>query len=362
MATIYTPLPKLLSLHYILFIVWFCRTKQQSGCTAVVASAAAAAAAAAAFHSDCISNRYGYSCRSRTTTQYEDSVHDVPMRRHHGNNFGTSNRLTTAAKSKRDNENDTPQQPGMTEAFRQLEALNSLDDPEEYVPAPEKISIQVAADVDNNVTIIAPSATSISPEQDFVVYRNMMEEVEENEVASAYTEVLDELGGSTLQTDDTYSQVLTELGGASAPRRKASAASNHTELLNSELPTDDTILFLQSNTGATNDELLEDALKEALEEVQLNNPRISENSILNDQEIMREIEDIFEKGNVKLLESLEEIRREQVRIMWRFANFCSFCFRFVQSHMNSTIHRFDALTKMCSNHWRLPMPILNELD
>jgi hypothetical protein len=296
MATIYTPLQKLLSLHYILFIVWFCRTRHQSGCTIFVATAAA-------------------------------FVHNVPMRRHHENKFGTSNRITTAAKSKRDNENDTPQQqPGMTEAFRQLEALNSLDDPEEYVPAPEKISIQVAADVDNNVTIIAPSATSISPEQDFVVYRNMMEEVEENEVASAYTEVLDELGGSTLQTDDTYSQVLTELGGASAPRRKASAASNHTELLNSELPTDDTTIFLQSNTGATNDELLEDALREALEEVQLNNPRISENSILNDQEIMREIEDIFEKGNVKLLESLEEIRREQVRIMWRFANFCSFLF------------------------------------
>jgi hypothetical protein len=262
-------------------------------------------------------------------TQYEDSVHNVPMRRHHGNNFGNSNRLTTTAKSKRrDNGNDTPQQPGMTEAFRQLEALNSLDDPEEYVPAPEKISIQVAVDVDSNVTSIAPSTTSISPEQDFVVYRNMLEEVEENEVASAYTEVLDELGGSTLQTDDTYSQVWTELGGASAPRRKVSAARNHAELLNSELPTNDKILFLQSNTGATNDELLEDALKEALEEVQLNNPRISEISILNDQEIMREIEDIFEKGNVKLLESLEEIRREQVR-MWRFANFCSFCFSFL---------------------------------
>jgi hypothetical protein len=49
-----------------------------------------------------------------------------------------------------------------------------------------------------------------------------------------------------------------------------------------------------------------------MKEVKLNNPSIAE-SILDDKEIMKEIEVIFERGNEKLMASLEEIRKEQVR-------------------------------------------------
>jgi hypothetical protein len=49
-----------------------------------------------------------------------------------------------------------------------------------------------------------------------------------------------------------------------------------------------------------------------LKEVKVNNPSISK-SILDDKEIMKEIEVIFERGNEKLMASLEEIRTEQVR-------------------------------------------------
>jgi hypothetical protein len=188
----------------------------------------------------------------------------------------------------------------MAEAFRQLGALNSLDDPEEYVPAPAKIHV---ADV--NVSL--SSSSNISPEQDFVVYKGMVEELENDQDASAYSEVLDELGGSALQTDDTYTQVITELGGAAAVKQRPK------EVPKASNREDEVFVVSSAPAEATNEQILEDALKEALAEVHLNNPRISDMSILDDKEIMREIEAVFDQGNAKLLESLEEVRREQVR-------------------------------------------------
>lgn len=69
----------------------------------------------------------------------------------------------------------------------------------------------------------------------------------------------------------------------------------------------------EGGVSLSNEQLLDDALKEALNEVQLNNPQLNERSILNDKEMMQEIEDIFDRGNAQLIEGLDEIRREQVR-------------------------------------------------
>jgi hypothetical protein len=208
-----------------------------------------------------------------------------------------------------DGKNDQ-QQPGMAEAFRQFKSLKSLDDPEEYIPAPEKINVDAIL-ADSSDILSSAATTSISPETDFATYRNMMLELEENEVAESYTEVLDELGGSTLQTDDTYSQIITELGGTKVTSPQASSTSN-------KIPNDEIIVVDSSNNigskSVSNEQFFEDALKEALNDVKLNNPQLGTNndSILNDKEIMREIENIFDRGNQQLMESLEEMRREQV--------------------------------------------------
>ena len=213
----------------------------------------------------------------------------------------------------------------MAEAFRQLESLKSLDDPEEYIPAPDKINVDVAL-ADTSKTILLASTTdnaaAASPEQDFAVYRNMMEEMEVEESAVSYTEVLDELGGSALQTDDTYSQIMTELGGTKKMKPMSTSESFSSWTKTPRAPNgDDVADATPKSNGATlsNEQLLDEALKEALNEVQLNNPQISERSILNDQEIMQEIESIFDRGSAQLIEGLEEIRREQVR--W----FCTRC-------------------------------------
>ena len=240
-----------------------------------------------------------------------------------------------AAKPKDDeDDNDaTQQQPGMVDAFRQLESLKSLDDPEEYIPAPDKINVNAAlADTASTIlsSIAETSSTTISPEQDFAVYRNMLEEIEEEEGAASYTEVLDELGGSALQTDDTYSQIMTELGGTKVVKPSSSSFSSWTT--NKKSAPDDEVVEVYrkrsdgSDIQLSNERLLDDALKEALNEVQLNNPQQqlfnerSSSSILNDKEMMQEIESIFERGNAQLIESLEEIRREQVRFLFCCTN------------------------------------------
>jgi hypothetical protein len=216
------------------------------------------------------------------------------------------------AKSPNEDE-DAEKALGMAEAFRQLEALDSLDDPEEYVPAPAKIHV-----VDVNISSSSSSSSSsISPEQDFVLYKDMVQELEDNQVAVAYSEVLEELGGSSLQTNDTYSQVITELGGAFVMKQRPKDA---TIPKTPDTIGDDVNLISprQTTSDVTSEQILEDALKEALADVQLNNPRISDTSILDEKEIMREIEAVFDQGNAKLLESLEEVRREQVGLCAAF--------------------------------------------
>ena len=219
-----------------------------------------------------------------------------------------------------DNENAQPRQPGMADAFRQLESLKSLDDPEEYIPAPEKINVDaVLADSSTLLSLTAATVSTVSPEQDFAVYKNMMQEIEEEESAVSYAEVLDELGGSALQTDDTYSQIISELGGTkmkSSSPSSSSSSSSFSSWTKKSVPEEVVDVVNSTSEGGvslSNEQLLDDALKEALNEVQLNNPQLNERSILNDKEMMKEIEDIFDRGNAQLIEGLDEIRREQVR-------------------------------------------------
>jgi hypothetical protein len=236
----------------------------------------------------------------------------------------------TSTKLQRNNDDDTeeddnenPQQrlqPGMADAFRQLDSLTSLNssdsDQYEYTPAPAKIAIDAALAESKTIlsspTIQSTLATDVSPEQDFVVYKNMMVEMEENDIATSYTEVLDELGDSALQTDDTYSQIMTELGGTKMKQPTSMSTSVSTSISDDDIV--ENPLSTRSNTvDVTSEQLLNNALNEALSEVQLNHPKLSESRILNDKEMMKEIEAIFDQGNAKLFESIEEIRREQVR-------------------------------------------------
>jgi hypothetical protein len=255
--------------------------------------------------------------------------------------------MTLGANKKEDD--SVQKRPGMDEAFRQLEALNSLDDPEEYVPPPAKIKLDTNVVWDQTTvgTTNSPetsenvAAASVSLEQDFAVYRDMAQELELNEEAAAYAEVVAELGNSALQTNDTYSQVLYDLGGTTTGKPKTASTSATTAPPSVLSLNEDSVNVDPAATEA----FMEEALQEALQEVQINNPRVA-SSILDNQEIMREIETIFDQGNAKLLASLEEIRQEQVTCMGRY-QWPSEAYSF--SHLHCVLI-------LDSKHWPWPVP------
>jgi hypothetical protein len=127
-----------------------------------------------------------------------------------------------------------------------------------------------------------PSAEPAPPEKEVQMYKAMVQDLEQQ------------------SEDDLYSNVLADMGGSSGVPKEPASPITSVEVINSE-PT----------VGETED-FMNQALNEAMKEVKLNNPSIAA-SILDDKEIMKEIEVIFERGNEKLMASLEEIRQEQVR-------------------------------------------------
>lgn len=179
-----------------------------------------------------------------------------------------------------DEDDEDPIVPGMADAFRKLGDLDSLDDEnaETSLPPSQPTKKPAFSSPDDPL----PSVEPAPPEKEVQMYKAMVKDLEQQD------------------EDDLYSNVLADMGGSKAPKEPASPFTS--------------VDVIESGTAlGETDEFMNQALKEAMKEVKLNNPSIAE-SILDDKEIMKEIEVIFERGNEKLMASLEEIRQEQVRI------------------------------------------------
>jgi hypothetical protein len=191
-------------------------------------------------------------------------------------------RIILGAKSKDgDDEDDDASVPGMADAFRQLGDLDSLGDGEiaDDSSSPDVTeSTKKFSSLDDPLPVTEPAP----PEKEVQMYKAMIKDLEEK------------------NEDDLYSNVLADMGGSSVPKEEPAASPLSVDVINAD-----------TTLGET-EEFMNKALAEALEEVKVNNPSISK-SILDDKEIMKEIEVIFDRGNEKLMASLEEIRTEQVR-------------------------------------------------
>jgi hypothetical protein len=175
---------------------------------------------------------------------------------------------------------DPAQDGAMADAFRQLESLEASSlmddaggDQADLSTPPARTSISMGEE--KLVTAEPPSL-----ETEAKVYQDYLQEVEGKSEEDLYGDMLADMGGSSSTTRSTATVV--------SPSRSSSVSSNN------------------------NDELWNRALEEAMGDVKLNNPGISD-SIMDDAAFRKEIEAIFERGNDKLLESLEDIRKEQVR-------------------------------------------------
>jgi hypothetical protein len=205
----------------------------------------------------------------------------VPKRR-------TLNACQIVMRAKKDEEEDEDDDedsvvPGMADAFRQLGDLDSLgdgEDAETTLPASSKpIEKATFSSPDDPL----PSVEPAPPEKEVQMYKAMVQDLEQQ------------------SEDDLYSNVLADMGGSSgAPKDEPASPITSVEVIQSE------------PTAGETEEFMNKALNEAMKEVKVNNPSIAA-SILDDKEIMKEIEVIFERGNEKLMASLEAIRQEQVR-------------------------------------------------
>jgi hypothetical protein len=197
--------------------------------------------------------------------------------------------------------------PGMKDAFRQLEALKSIGDldsiesssKDESSSAFTKSMITTPIQPPSETTV--PLAETASPEQQIQVYTEMVKELEQQDQEDLYSDILVGMGVGDPTTIASKSKTLLS---------SLSGEYNNVASSSSVLETSDT------------EEFMNQALQEALQEAAANRDKATSaagssgssmtESVLNDKEIMKEIELIIERGNDQLMESIEEMRAEQV--------------------------------------------------
>jgi hypothetical protein len=137
------------------------------------------------------------------------------------------------------------------------------------------------------------STTKVAtPEEEVKMYAQMVQELEEN------------------KEDDMYSNVLTEMGG------KVSSSTNPPSSKR-VITTTSTSSTTTSSPPPMDEAWMNQALQEALDEAKKTSPTdFDRQSVLNDQELMKEIVQVFDQAHDKLIAGLDEIRNEQVRT-WR---------------------------------------------
>jgi hypothetical protein len=206
---------------------------------------------------------------------------------------------------------------GMSRAFRQLDAMGSsrfLDDSpgasnedSTFSPLlePNPISIPVAD--------VIPTTDSIAPEQEILLYRQMLEEVSVQDDTDLYTEMLVDISGD-----------INEATEIAKSKIRSKGTRNKDGMVDSDDERPQLISDLLSAASASttvkpksSQDVIEEALSEAMQEIKLKDITLSTGSSIdfNDRELRKEIEAIFDRGNQQLMRSIEEMRQEQVSVL-----------------------------------------------
>ena len=182
--------------------------------------------------------------------------------------------LLTRRRAKKEDEGKKSSMMGMEDAFRQLDELKSLDKDEVALPDRKKKQDEAFAKAMEELDLKDIAEEEPAPmESQVELYKDLASEIE-----------------STTETD-LIAGIKTALGGTP------------TSFPMFDPTTRDTEKFME--------EALEQALEEAEKKAQI---EINKDSLLDNKEIMKEIEKIFDKANTDLLAGIEEMRMEQVCI------------------------------------------------
>lgn len=207
--------------------------------------------------------------------------------------------------SKLSNSKSEDDRTGMENAFASLEDLSSLDE----IGTPAKSS---ESKLDLSKIDISPEdeMAELSPDE-VKLYKDMYAEVNDDDGESIYNDLLGEMNGEKeFKSGDGFGKKKAVVDTPSNVPLDDADGIGEINLDEEQL----TAVNLSQDT----DEFMKKALEEALEDarVQTKSTSISD-SILNDEELMKEINAVFDKANAQLLDSIQDIKKEQAEMSER---------------------------------------------
>lgn len=206
-----------------------------------------------------------------------------------------------------DNEDDD--RAGMNDAFQSLDGLSSLDlgdlkDDTKKADGSDIKTDELLKTVSSAISNSGSTDTSrnsdigSSSSDEVKLYSEIYEELEKEGEDGIYDNIMGDMIGST-NTDDNGDRVMKDVDG-----------------IGSLVQEEDTLTAVEISQDT--DELMKRALEEAMDEVKSKAPNPGNSdlaeSILDDKEMMKEINAIFDRANEKLLDGIAEIKNEQAAL------------------------------------------------
>lgn len=213
--------------------------------------------------------------------------------------------------SKENADTEDDDRTGMDEAFKSLDALSSLDmnDLKDDIGVDKGNKSTTNLKADENIlkdVSSSESSNSVDDQDKVKIYTEIVEELENEGEDGIYENIMGDLKDSP--TSSSTKSVLADADGIGSIGQD----ENEETLTAVEISQD-------------TDEFMKRALEEAMDEVKLKSSEDGKGDtklpegILDDAEMMKEINAIFDRANEKILDSIAEMKDEQVRnqVMFR---------------------------------------------
>lgn len=200
-------------------------------------------------------------------------------------------------------EKDDAERTGMDEAFA---SLNELGPPDLGTPAKSSESkLNLDTDIGTSSSDEMADNGDMSPDE-IKLYKEMYTEVDKDEVGEIYEDILGELSGEQVSKPASSSSMAGK-GFGKTPAGTLDDADGIGAINDNDLE-QLTAVELSQDT----DEFMRKALQEALDEAKLQTKSTTiDESLLNDKELMKEINAVFDKANDQLMAGVADIKKEQ---------------------------------------------------
>lgn len=207
------------------------------------------------------------------------------------------NKWLLRASSQNDDDDSTDDREGMADAFSSLDSLSADDfgaptKKDNDIMSKKMLELQKALQEEENV-----GPVELETEEEMKAYTNMFNELQSDGEQKMYDSIIGDMGGTKKKITIDKS-VLDDADGIGSQLEDDSALAEQ----------------LIVNVSDDSKDLIEKAVKEALAEAKtMGAPTASSdpNSILNDEEMMKDLNAVFEKANEQLLAGVAEIKTEQ---------------------------------------------------